>query len=142
MVETIVNDSPDNVCFGCSPHNSQGLRMTFVKLGPGRVESRCKLAEPYAGAPGVIHGGIQATLLDEAMGVAARRGDEDEDFDIVTVDFQLRYRRPAPTGAPVRVLGELLRCEGRDFYLKGTIESADGEVLTRADARWRRIDRR
>lgn len=141
MDEIIVMDAPGNVCFGCSPHNVRGLRMTFVKLAPGRVESRCSMAEHYAGAPGVIHGGIQATLLDEAMGVAAHRGFEDEEFDIVTVDFRLHYRRPAPTGETVRVRGELVRREGRDFYMRGAIESADGEVLTEAEARWRQIDR-
>jgi uncharacterized protein (TIGR00369 family) len=142
MADIIVNDEPDNVCFGCSPHNAQGLRMTFLLTGPGRVESRCTLEEHLAGAPGVIHGGIQATLLDEAMGVAAHRGVEDQELDIVTVDFSLRYRRPAPTGAPVVVRGALLRREGRDFFMEGAIESADGEVLTLAEARWRQIDRR
>lgn len=142
MEETIVIDAPDNVCFGCSPHNAQGLRMRFVKTGPGKVESRCEIAERFAGAPGVIHGGIQATLLDEVMGVAAHRGVDDDPIDIVTVDFKLRYRRPAPTGQPIRVRGELLRQEGRDFYMAGAIESADGTVLTRAEARWQQIDRR
>lgn len=142
MQEIIVNAAPDNVCFGCSPHNARGLRMTFVKLAPGKVESRCEIEEHHAGAPGVIHGGIQATLLDEAMGVAAHRGSDGEDIDIVTVDFTLRYRRPAPTGAPVRVTGELIRTDGRDFYMKGAIESEDGELLTLAEARWRRIGRR
>ena len=115
--------------------------MTFVKVGPGKVESRCELAERYAGAPGVIHGGVQAVLLDEVMGVAAHRATDDDPIDIVTVDFKLRYRRPAPTGVPIRVLGELLRQDGRDFYMKGAIESADGTVLTLAEARWRQIDR-
>jgi hypothetical protein len=32
-----------------------------------------------------------------------------------------------------------VRREGRDFYLEGAIESEDGEVLTRAEARWRQI---
>ena len=71
MEEVIVIDAPDNVCFGCSPHNLQGLRMTFVKRGYGKVDSLCTLPDHYAVAPGVIHGGIQATLLDEVMGVAA-----------------------------------------------------------------------
>ena len=142
MEEVIVIDAPDNVCFGCSPHNPQGLRMTFVKRGDGNVDSVCTLPDRYAGAPGVIHGGIQATLLDEVMGVAAHSGVEDETLSIVTVDFQLRYRRPAPIGAPVRVRGELVRREGRDFYLEGAIESEDGEVLTHAEARWRQIDPR
>jgi acyl-coenzyme A thioesterase PaaI-like protein len=76
------------------------------------------------------------------MGVAARRGVEETELDIVTVDFKLRYRRPAPTGTLVRVRGEPIRRDGRDFYMEGAIESGDGDVLVLAEARWRQIDRR
>jgi acyl-coenzyme A thioesterase PaaI-like protein len=46
-----------------------------------------------------VHGGIQAALLDETLGFAAHaaRGPDGPDFDIVTVEFSLRYRWPAPT---------------------------------------------
>lgn len=51
-------------CFGCSPNNHLGLRMNF------RLEGDYVLCdwEPYAhlqGWVGVLHGGIQATLMDE-----------------------------------------------------------------------------
>ena len=66
-------------------------------------------------------------------------GDE-EDAALVTVDFQLRYRRPVPLGEPLVIRAELVRADGRDFHVEGRIESEPGEVLTLAEARWRRID--
>jgi uncharacterized protein (TIGR00369 family) len=138
--EWIVNDDPGNGCFGCSPHNERGLRLRFLRLGRGEVEAPYEAPEHFCGAPNVVHGGIQAALLDEAMGVAIHAG-QDEDVHIVTVDFRLRYRRPVPSGTRIRVRGRFLRCEGTDYYVEGEILDAHGTALTRAEARWRRIER-
>lgn len=137
--EELVNDDPDNACFGCSPHNAAGMKMRFRKLGPGRIESRCTVAPEHCGAPGVVHGGIQAVLLDEAMGMAIQtRGDAP--VYVVTAEFKLRYRRPVAVGVPLLVHGTLLRSEGRDAWVEGAICDAEGERLTVAESRWREID--
>lgn len=139
--EWLVSDGPDDRCFGCGQRNEQGLRLRFRRTGPGAVEAVYEAPAQFAGAPGVVHGGIQAALLDEALGFAAHAADEGADVDIVTVEFSLRYRRPAPTGTPLRIRGRLLRSEGRDFWMTGEIVDPDDIVLTQADARWRRIGR-
>jgi len=129
----------ENRCFGCSPDNPRGLRLRFESGDDGEVWTEYAAPEELCGAPGVVHGGIQAALLDEVLGHAAHVGSQEDDFDLVTVDFRLRYRRPAPTGTPLRIRGRLLRAEDRDYYVEGEIVDATGEVLTRAEARWRRI---
>ena len=51
-------------CFACSPNNENGLQMTFVEEGDYLL---CDW-EPrgfMAGYNNILHGGIQATLLDE-----------------------------------------------------------------------------
>ncbi|HJO23993.1 MAG: PaaI family thioesterase [Myxococcota bacterium] len=137
--EEIVNDQPNNTCFGCSPHNASGLKMSFFELAPGQVESHCTIAPEHCGAPGVAHGGIQAVLLDEAMGMAITAGSEEEAY-VVTVEFKLRYRRPVPVGVPLVVRGDLRRREGRDAWVEGAIVDTRGVRLTVAEARWRQID--
>jgi uncharacterized protein (TIGR00369 family) len=139
MSKLIVNDWPDNHCFGCSPHNQSGLRLTFVETTPGSVETTYTASEELCGAPGVVHGGIQAALLDEVMGTAARSGAQIEAIELVTAEFQLRYRRPVPIGTRLTIRGHLVRSEGRDFFLEGAIAAANGEDLTLATARWRRV---
>lgn len=137
--ECLVSDGPEARCFGCGQRNEQGLRLRFQRTGPGAVEATYEAPEHFGGAPGVVHGGIQAALLDEALGFAAHAADDGADVDIVTVEFSLRYRRPAPTGTPLRIRGRLLRSEGRDYWMAGEIVDANDVVLTEADARWRRI---
>ncbi|MDD3739317.1 MAG: PaaI family thioesterase [Lentimicrobiaceae bacterium] len=51
-------------CFGCAPDNPFGLQMKF-KLEGDEVVSEWNPKEHFQGWNGVLHGGIQATLMDE-----------------------------------------------------------------------------
>jgi len=140
MDDVIRNDGPDDRCFGCGHSNPAGLRLAFRVTAPGTVESEVEVDERFAGSPGVVHGGIQATLLDEVLGMAAHRGAGEEGARIVTAEFHLRYRRPVRTGAKLVLRGRLVRVLGRDYRVEGEILDGDGHTLTEADARWRRVD--
>ena len=51
-------------CFGCSPKNNLGLQMSFFEEGDEIVCHWTPKPE-HQGFPNILHGGIQATLLDE-----------------------------------------------------------------------------
>ncbi len=51
-------------CFGCDPHHPAGLKLEFFRRGD-TVEARWDPDPNMEGYPGVVHGGIQATLADE-----------------------------------------------------------------------------
>ncbi len=140
MEEVLNNDGSPNGCFGCGPDNERGLRMQFETLDSGEVECRYTAEENLCGPDGVIHGGIQASLLDEVMGMAAHAGPDGQNVQIVTADFQLRYRRPAPVGRSLVIRARLLRIEGRNFHVEGEIIGPEGNAVTVATARWVRID--
>jgi acyl-coenzyme A thioesterase PaaI-like protein len=149
--EEIRFDAPDNLCFGCSPHNERGLQLTFARVGDVAVQTGYTAPDHTCGAPGVIHGGIQAALLDEAIGFAVYAHDHPSGTPgaaggalarrkVVTVEFDLRYRRPAPVGVALTVRAEVVHVRDRDYLAMGEILGADDAVLTTATARWRRLD--
>ncbi len=135
----LVNDEPENRCFGCSPHNARGLQLEFEELGPGEIRSSYAAEADLDGAPGVVHGGVQAALLDEMTGIAIHSAYPDEDHFVVTAEFKLRYRRPVLSGIPLLLTGQFLRNEGRNFFAEGQIRNEANEVLTQAEARWVKI---
>src|SRR5215831_2816752 len=49
-------------CFGCSPRNLHGLRLTMSKIQNG-LSSEFTLGEDFESYPGRIHGGIISTIL-------------------------------------------------------------------------------
>ena len=130
-------------CFICGLDNPIGLRMVFHEdREAGQVVAELAVPERYRSYPGVVHGGIQATLLDGTMGKAAQvhTGLAWTRARIATVEFRIRYRRPVPVEELLTIRAELVRTEGRDLYLKGQILNAAEEILTTAEARWRELD--
>ena len=132
----------DAWCFGCGPANEQGLHLTFAVTAPGVVECTYDAPSHFCGSRPVVHGGIQATILDEVMGKAIQAGIPDELIGrrTVTADMSLRYRRPAPTGQPLTARGEYVRLEGANIFVKGTLLDGDGNELTLAEARWKLLE--
>jgi len=51
-------------CFGCSPYNDSGLQLEFWDSGDALV-TRWKPGNHLAGWNNILHGGIQATIIDE-----------------------------------------------------------------------------
>ena len=133
---SIRRDASYDHCFGCGKDNEDGLRMQFTEREPGAVECRYHTPDHFRGPAGVIHGGIQATLLDEILGIAVSSALGDMSSDVVTAAFSLRYKRPAPTEAEVVLRARYDRAEGRSHFVTGELLDSEGNVCTTAEARW------
>lgn len=99
------------------------------------------MSPDHEGAAGVVHGGIQATILDEVMGVTAQLAlpEDAGDAPCVTVEMQLRYRRPVPLADEVVARARVARTDGADIWVDGEIVGPDGRALTAATSRWRQL---
>ena len=77
-------------CFGCSPNNQLGLQMEFIDEGE-YVVSEWEPKGHFSGYKKVLHGGIQATLLDE---IASWTVQVKLKTAGVTANIDLRYKKP------------------------------------------------
>jgi len=126
-----------NRCFGCGPANKYGLKLRFALDQETRSSTaQVKLTRRYEGPPGHIHGGIIATLLDEAMGKVNKI------FGTVamTRHMEIDYLRPSPLGQTLTVTGHFVRRDGRKVFMEGAIHNAAGELLVRGKALFIVID--
>ena len=55
----------DGGCFGCSPSNPRRAAAALSPAGRARSTRATRIADRFHGAPGIAHGGIVATILDE-----------------------------------------------------------------------------
>ena len=114
-----------NRCFGCGPANPTGLRLEFLLAADGSVVCLTTIAEAFEGPPGYVHGGIIATMLDEAMSKSFRaRG-----LTSMTRQMEIDYLRPVPSCAPLRMEGRVVRSEGRKHWTEAKILNAEGTAL-------------
>ena len=130
-----------SVCFGCGAQNQQGLRLNFSQYKDGTIETKHNVAFHHCGLETVVHGGIQATILDEVMGVAAQTSIQSSSSDAacVTAEMHLTYRRPVPMSIEVVARAKLVAIEGRDIHVSGAIYGVDDSELTSAVSRWRQL---
>jgi uncharacterized protein (TIGR00369 family) len=115
-------------CFGCGPANAAGLQLEFYLAQDGSVVSFPAIAERFEGPPTFLHGGIIATLLDEAMSKAVRA----TGVTAMTRQMEVDYRRPVPSATQVRMEGRVVRNEGRKHWTEAQILNDRGVTLASA----------
>lgn len=125
-----------NHCFGCGLENRSGLRLKFFTAADGSIVCHPRLARRFAGPPGHAHGGIIATLLDEAMSKANRaRG-----VVAMTRQMSVEYLRPVPLGARLTLKARHLNAHGRRHDCEAALENEAGQVLATATAVFVAVD--
>ena len=125
--------NPTNSCFGCGAGNPRGMQLKFEQDDAAqRIRGHFSLGDEYSGGPGILHGGIIAVLLDEAMGKVGRfRG-----VRAVTAELKIEYLRPMPVGHEIVVEAREVEMNGRNMFREGEIRSTKGIVLARGTGRF------
>jgi acyl-coenzyme A thioesterase PaaI-like protein len=112
-------------CFACGAANRCGLGLVFETDEEARSASaRTVLGASFAGADGIAHGGIVATLLDEAMAYASRTAAT----SAATAELRVRYRQPTPVGRELVVRGWVVSCRHGAVRCEASV-ALDGVVL-------------
>lgn len=120
----------DGACFGCGERNEHGLKMRFLDQGG---ESVCEYQVPprYQSWQGMVHGGLIALMLDEAVGWAGWHAGSPG----LTGRLEVRYRQPLKIGEVVRVVGRVERIRRTLVYAVSHIERLrDGALIAEASA--------
>ena len=117
-------------CFVCGRKNPYGLYMIFYDNGRDEVYAEHTIPAAYQGYPGIVHGGVQAAVLDEIVGRVSMI--EDHHHFMMSVRLVVKYRHPVPVETPLRVVGRVVRLRGRLGRADGEIILPDGTVATEA----------
>ncbi|MFF8035036.1 MULTISPECIES: PaaI family thioesterase [unclassified Streptomyces] len=119
-------------CFGCGGEQPHGLHLE-ARAGAGvSITAEFTVQSAHQGAPGLAHGGVLATALDETLGslnwllrtIA------------VTGRLETDFVRPVPVGTVLHLEAEVTAVAGRKIYCTaaGRIGGPEGPVAVRADA--------
>ncbi|HKT82581.1 MAG TPA: PaaI family thioesterase, partial [Solirubrobacterales bacterium] len=119
-------------CFGCGALNEEGLRLHFEPPdGEGVVRTRFTIPPRYQSWAGVVHGGVVALLLDEAVGWAAWHAGQPG----VTGRLEVRFRQPLKVGEEVEICGRLERSRRSLAYVSAWVSRvADGALVAEGSA--------
>lgn len=126
MLRSVKNS---RMCFGCGPENEAGLQLTFEMRPDGRLRTRFVPQPHHAGWEGILHGGLMATLLDEAMMAYLYR----IGVNAATAELTIRYRRPVKLGEELVVEAWEEARRGRLFRMAAEARRSEA-VVARASA--------
>ncbi|ACV64623.1 thioesterase superfamily protein [Desulfofarcimen acetoxidans DSM 771] len=121
----------DSMCFGCSPQNPIGLKLKFIHDGD-ICRSYFTGSREHEGWPGIMHGGLLTTLLDEVMAQWLY----ERDIMAMTVEINVKFSKPVPIGQQFAVEGKQESKKGRLIVLEGQVLLSDGTVATKATAKF------
>jgi acyl-coenzyme A thioesterase PaaI-like protein len=115
-------------CFACGELNEHGLQLR-MHLDERGSWTEIALPERFEGWQAIAHGGILATLADEAMAWALFTDDQVG----LTARLSLDFRRPAATGRRLRVEGWITaRRRLRYDTAARVVDIETGDVLVEA----------
>jgi acyl-coenzyme A thioesterase PaaI-like protein len=130
---------PHNECFGCGADNPEGMQLTF-RFDQAAHQALCDFVLPrrYQGPPNHSHGGIIATILDEAMGKVNKL----RNVIALTKSMNIEYLKPVPLETSLLAVGFEKKVDGREHHNAAEIRNRAGEVLARAEGVFVAVDRK
>ena len=126
-----------NYCFACGKNNTEGMHLKFTyDEERDCFVCRFRLGKRYTGPPGHCHGGIIATILDEAMGKVNKL----RHVVALTSQITVNYLKPVPLNKPLRVESKEVQVKGRQHINMAEILNQKGEALARSRGLFIAID--
>lgn len=104
-------------CFCCGRKNVKGLSVLIEKHEDYSL-IKCSIPSEYESYPGIVHGGIVSTLLDEALWYAFYF----KNMFTFTRKLNVTFKKSVPVDSPILVKGEVIK------KLKGNLWSAKATV--------------
>ncbi len=120
-------------CFGCSPDNPIGLNLEFYEKGE-YIYAEWIPNHDLEGFFNVLHGGIQATMLDEIASwvVFVKLGTAG-----VTSKMEVRYKRPVSIeNGKIRLQARLQQMNRNIAVIRSEILDNNGRICSEADVEY------
>lgn len=118
-------------CFACGQDHPKGLRLRFTAPAPDHIRSEFEIGPDHTGLGMVVHGGIVATVFDEAMVWTLYRWRYQPH---VTATMAQRFRGVIEARRPLVAEAWISEDRGRRRIVEATIRAADAPDRVLANA--------
>nr|WP_312578171.1 PaaI family thioesterase [Sedimentibacter sp.] len=121
-------------CFVCGVENKDSLKTKFYELENGELMSVSTPSSVHQSYPDRMHGGVISAILDEIIGRAIMI--EEPNAWGVTVELNIKYKKPVPLDKPVKAVGRITRNSRLIFEGTGEIILEDGSAAATGYAKY------
>lgn len=111
-----------------------------VGQGDGRARCRLVLTDAHLNRHGALHGGLSATLLDNAMGATASLTvDEAGRAPFLTISLNVNYLAPAKLGREVTATGRITGGGRSLLFVEGDLRDDADSLIATASGVFKRV---
>lgn len=121
-----------NYCFVCGKNNPKSLHLKFKNIGDNTVIAEFELEKEYEGYPNIIHGGILAAILDDAMANTIFTSNT----LIYTVELNMKYLKRCFIEESLMVKAWIEKEYHRIVETRGEISDLNGGLRTIATGKY------
>ncbi|MBV9394657.1 MAG: PaaI family thioesterase [Methylobacteriaceae bacterium] len=99
-----------------------------VSSEPGRTRLRVKLEDHHMNQLGIAHGGVTMTLIDVALGTAARSGADKS--AVMTLDIQTQFISPGR--GTLEAEGRIVKAGRSLVFVEADVHDEEGTLVAKA----------
>lgn len=133
-MKVVSKQNNSHMCLICGMNNSAGVRGQFYNMEDGSVGGLFTFREEHQSYPGRVHGGMLATMIDELAGRVLWVDCPDK--IAVTMDINVKYRKPVPYNTPLKGRGMYTERLSRAYSAKCYIMDMDNNILAEGVAKY------
>lgn len=133
-MKVLKKQTNSHMCFICGIHNDSGLKTNFYEMEDNTLVAVVKGKDIHQSYPNRMHGGVISALIDESVGRAIWI-EEPETWG-VTMDLQMKYRKPVPLNEDLMVVSKITKNTRRVFEGTGYLINKEQQVLAEGNARY------
>lgn len=118
-------------CFVCGQANERGMKLKLHRTEDGQIVTRFEAEGVYQGWPGILHGGVISSVLDEAtayvtlhMGLVA-----------VTAEMSVAFHKPVRVGERMQVCARATHATRRVVEVKAELRDETGDLRAESTAK-------
>ncbi len=131
-MEILMSLEDNDMCYACGKKNENGLHLEFLFFEQERIIETTFLPSSFhQGWEGVVHGGIIATVMDEAMAKLIHF----LGYHALTASLDIRFKDAAKTLESLKVRAEVTRFTKRLIFAKAVANREDGKLIAEAHAK-------
>ena len=139
MQHKVTSKQPNSkMCLVCGLKNPFGLHTSFFELENNELLAVFTPREEHQSYPERLHGGITSTILDETMGRAIMIKSAGEVWG-VTVELNIRFKKPVPLDQELRVVGRITKDSNRFFEGTGELLLEDGTIAAQGHGKYLKV---
>jgi len=133
-MKVVSKQNNSHMCIICGMKNDLGVMGQFYNMEDGAVGGLFTFRPEHQSYPGRVHGGMLATMIDELAGRVLWT--DRPDSTAVTMDINVKYRKPVPYNVPLKGRGVYIKKLSRAYSAKCWIMDMDNNVLAEGEAKY------